>query len=148
MYDARDFATYKSKWYKKLDEHRMKATIALSYYNEEIDDDIEEDIELPIKFDVCLLCDGKGSHVNPSIDSHGISAEEWNRDWDDESRDMYMSGSYDVSCYECKGKRVIPTIDDSNLNETEKKHYEILQNNIEDDLKFARISYAERMMGA
>lgn len=49
----------------------------------------------------CGLCNGRGVHVNPSIDSHGISSEEFAEDPDFFSE--YVNGMYDVSCYECNG---------------------------------------------
>ena len=38
------------------------------------------EIAVPIKKEVCPVCEGHGIHVNPAIDSHGISSEEF---WDD-----------------------------------------------------------------
>jgi hypothetical protein len=55
---------------------------------------------------VCPTCEGEGKHVNPSIDSHGISREEFDEDPDFE--EAYFSGAYDVTCVECKGQRVVP----------------------------------------
>jgi hypothetical protein len=112
--DHRDFAALKSKWWKSIDTGRMKATLVLP-----CDDECEcggglceEEIEVPIKFEVCPTCEGKGKHVNPSIDAHGITADEWDSDWSYEDRENYMSGFYDVSCYECGGDRVVPEINE------------------------------------
>lgn len=59
----------------------------------------EKEIELPTVWEICTRCRGNGTHVNPSIDGHGISEDEWNGpDWDEESRETYMSGGYDVRC--------------------------------------------------
>lgn len=58
------------------------------------------------KFAVCPTCEGAGKHVNPSIDAHGIGADEFNEDPD--FADAYFSGAYDVACVECKGLRVVP----------------------------------------
>ena len=49
-----------------------------------------EEIELPVKMAVCPRCDGKGTHVNPAIDGHGISPEEF-RD-DPEFGEAYFRG--------------------------------------------------------
>lgn len=76
----------------------------------------EEEISLPGKYEVCSSCLGEGTHVNPNIDGHGITAEEWEQDWDDESRDMYFSGGYDVTCYQCQGQRVTLDIDEDWIN--------------------------------
>jgi hypothetical protein len=75
--------------------------------------DHEETVELPAKYEVCGRCRGKGTHSNPSIDGNGISAEEfYGPDWDDESREMYLTGGYDVTCHECDGKRVVLVLDE------------------------------------
>jgi len=76
------------------------------------DGDEEATVDAPGRFEVCGRCNGHGTHVNPNIDGHGITMEEWwGPDWDDESREMYMSGGYDVACHECGGTRVVPIID-------------------------------------
>lgn len=85
------------------------AKIEFTEYRDDGDEIVHE---LPAKFEVCPRCRGEGSHVNPSIDGHGITGEEWNGpDWDDDSREMYMSGGYDVPCHRCGGKRVIAVLD-------------------------------------
>lgn len=71
----------------RLDEHRMVLVC--------LEGD-EAEFEVPAVYQVCETCDGKGSHVNPSIDAHGITAEEWSEEWDDESRQGYLAGDYDV----------------------------------------------------
>lgn len=74
------------------------------------DGDDEDKLFLPFKFEyaVCGTCDGRGTHVNPSIDAHGISSDEF--DDDPDFRENYFNGMYDVTCYECYGKRVVPNI--------------------------------------
>lgn len=60
---------------------------------------LEKEIALPAHYEICSRCKGEGTHTNPSIDGNGITSEEWNGpDWDDEEREMYMSGGYDVAC--------------------------------------------------
>lgn len=58
------------------------------------------------QFAVCPTCEGRGSHVNPSIDSQGLSAEDFAEDPDFE--EAYFSGAYDMPCSECHGQRVVP----------------------------------------
>jgi len=106
-----------------IDENRMVMKIEL------IDDEgWEYEAELPVTYEVCDRCRGKGSHVNPSIDGHGITAEEWHGpDWDDESREMYLTGGYDVPCEECDGKRVVPVVDEKKCNpETLERYHDYL----------------------
>ena len=57
------------------------------------------------QFAVCPTCDGNGTHVNPSIDAHGLSREDF--DGDPDFEESYFAGDYDVSCAECGGQRVV-----------------------------------------
>lgn len=107
--DHRDVVANLENWYKSLDKKRMIAIVELCD-----EDYVEEEYEVPFKFEVCGTCEGKGSHVNPSIDSHGITQDEW-AEWDDEEREGYFSGMYDVTCYECDGERVVPCPDYSRM---------------------------------
>ena len=66
---------------------------------------------------VCPLCDGKGRHVNPSIDSQGLTREDF--DDDPDFREDYFSGMYDQECNECHGKRVVPIPDKRDLKAKE-----------------------------
>lgn len=68
--------------------------------------------DLPARYEVCWRCGGEGSHVNPNVDGHGITADEWANEWDEDQRETYMSGGYDVSCEECGGARVTLALDD------------------------------------
>jgi hypothetical protein len=90
------------------DDHRVRggqlAGRECVLYN---DDDSET--VLPTRNEVCPTCEGEGTHVNPSVDSHGISAEEFAEDPD--FADEYFRGMYDVACYECGGKRVVRVVD-------------------------------------
>ncbi len=60
--------------------------------------------ELPAKFEVCPTCDGKGTHVNPSIDAGGYDPDE-----DDEIDDY--AHTYEQTCGTCDGKRVVLEVD-------------------------------------
>lgn len=66
-------------------------------------------------FAVCPTCEGRGSHVNPSIDSQGLSAEDFDEDPD--FREDYFSGAYDVPCAECRGNRVVPQCADDSCSD-------------------------------
>jgi hypothetical protein len=143
--DARDRAAMTGRWYESFDQDRM--TVEVLLYNEDADDDADEEFlaEFPVEFEVCTLCNGKGSHVNPGIDAHGISADEF---YDDPGfAEDYFSGMYDVSCYECKGLRVIPEIAEKRLTDEQKKNYGILQDKLRDDAMYAAECAAERRMG-
>jgi hypothetical protein len=98
-----------------------------------------EPVEIPLRFEVCPVCDGKGKHVNPSIDSHGISADEFAEDPD--FARAYFRGRYDVPCNGCGGRRVVPM---PLLEEDQKR----LQRWQDAEIAFYRECEMERMMGA
>lgn len=57
------------------------------------------------KWVVCPSCEGEGRYVNPAIDSQGLTVEDLA---DDEFREDYFAGAYDLQCSECHGDRVVP----------------------------------------
>ena len=71
----------------------------------------EEFGQVPTKNIVCPSCDGEGSYVNPAIDGHGISADEFYYEWGDEEQEMYLTGGYDVTCDVCLGRNVVTVLD-------------------------------------
>jgi len=97
MSDYRDTA-HLNVWWKSYNEDILQAEAKEGIFDEDV---------IAFEFIVCPTCRGKGSYVNPSIDSHGITSDEWN-EWEPEERSDYMSGAYDVICGCCGGKRVVP----------------------------------------
>lgn len=79
----------------------MKEELWLTRYS---DEEGETRVVIPSKFEVCDRCEGKGTHVNPSVDGNGLSREDF--DADPDFAEDYFSGAYDVSCEDCGGKRV------------------------------------------
>ena len=122
-----------------VDENKMKAVIEV--YDEDTDESTE--LEVPIVMEVCSTCDGRGKHVNPSIDSGGISADDFAEDPD--FAEEYRRGAYDVTCYECAGKRVVPVLDEDRLPPEIRKN---LREKAEADESYRRECEAERRMGA
>lgn len=122
-----------------FDEKAMTLSIVV-----ENDEGEEETLTVKAAFDVCSLCRGKGTHVNPSIDAHGITCEEF--DDDPDFREEYMSGAYDVHCYECGGKRVVPVPGDDlasaflSLNDkaTLERFMKVLKERVQDRRERAR----------
>lgn len=138
--DSRDAEAEFGSSYDSFDESKMTLTYTL------LDDDGEEyEAVFPAKYEVCGLCEGRGKHVNPSIDAHGISAEEFYDDPD--FAESYMSGMYDVCCYRCGGKRVEPVIDNSILNAEQKKWLKDLEEKLKSDADYRREVEYERRMG-
>jgi len=102
------------RWWKRIDERRMVAIVLV-----EGEDVCESEVEIPIEFGVCATCEGKGKHVNPAIDAHGITEDEWGQ-WSSDEQEDYLSGGYDVECHECAGRRVEPIPDEARMTDEQK----------------------------
>lgn len=61
-------------------------------------------IEVATKFEVCDMCTGHGTVVNPSIDAGGLSYDDFYED--PEFADNYVNGQFDTTCPRCNGLRV------------------------------------------
>lgn len=92
MYDARETGLIKPPTFSTWSE-----------------DDQETVHTLPTKLAVCHICQGTGTHVNPSIDRHGLTAEDFREDPD--FAESYFSGVYDQTCNGCGGRNVVPVLD-------------------------------------
>lgn len=59
---------------------------------------------------ICDKCRGEGKHDHPAF-SNGITSDEWN-DWNEDEREDYLEGRYDVPCDDCggKGRQQIPIV--------------------------------------
>jgi hypothetical protein len=105
--DSRVRAGNRPKAFSRIDPGRMVGIFTW----DNPDTEESEDLELPFKFEVCSICDGTGTHVNPSIDAHGLTREDFEED--PEFEEDYRSGRYDVPCYNCNGANVEPVLDES-----------------------------------
>jgi hypothetical protein len=156
MYDIREDQSL--KWWSSINEKEMKAThkaLSLEYIEDFFEEGSEEFtwainncnedgyICFPIQFVVCFVCYGKGNHVNPSVDSHGITGEEFENEWSWEERELYMNGGYNVTCYLCNGKRVVPELNE-NVPECIKKMFHEYE---QEEASYQRVCRYERMMG-
>ncbi len=103
----------------------------------------EIEISIPAKFALCPRFRGVGSHVNPAIDGHGLSREDFDQDPDFE--EAYFRGDYDVACHRCGGRKVIAVPDWAKLSEEEKKAWKIQERDLAD---MAAEEAAERRAGA
>lgn len=128
-----------------LKMNESNQTVEVSYITEDGD---EITVDLPAKYDVCPTCNGKGKHVNPSIDAGGLSQDDFYEDPDFE--EAYRSGRYDVFCYECKGVRVVPVIDEDacKLDPELQEHLDAYWDSCHKDVEYDAICRAERIMGA
>lgn len=121
------------QWYSEFNPDRMLITF----------EGPDGEIDVPAKWEVCGTCDGKGSHVNPSIDSHGLSREDFDEDPD--FAEAYWRGDYDQPCVECKGRTTVPAVDLDRCSETERRQVEEA---IEAHYSYLAECEAERRMGA
>jgi hypothetical protein len=70
------------------------------------DDGGSEDVWLPMKYEVCGRCEGKGVH---DCWDGGMTGDEMAEQGPDFYED-YMGGMYDKQCDECKGERVVAVV--------------------------------------
>jgi hypothetical protein len=64
---------------------------------------------IPARFEVCPTCEGSGTVDHPAF-SNGITGSEW-AEWDQDEREDYLRGRYDVPCGQCNGQRVVEVPD-------------------------------------
>lgn len=121
-------------WFNSFDEKAMTVNVG----------EEDEGQNIPVRYEVCGTCDGKGSHVNPSIDAdHGITREEFDEDPD--FKESYFRGDYDQPCNECGGRRVAPVVDTDRATPAQVQYVESW---IQDMVNYAAECAAERRMGA
>ena len=101
--DRRDRAD-SYRWWDQISQDRRKVTLRFGYPDEDLEE--VEQKWYHIEWIVCSLCEGRGEYVNPSIDSHGLSREDF--DEDPEFRSDYFRGVYNMPCELCKGRAVEP----------------------------------------
>jgi hypothetical protein len=80
---------------------------------------------LPHKWGVCDVCNGNGTHVNPSIDCGGLTAKDFARDPD--FAEAYGRGEYDQPCNKCGGRTTVPVPDFGRISDEDRKVYEAQQ---------------------
>jgi hypothetical protein len=105
-------------YYPRMTKHTD--TVEIFFYDSEGE---EVTLDVPFKWEICDRCDGKGQHDNPAF-SDGISGEEWNNEWDDEERESYMRGAYDVRCENDCDNGKVRSPDLTGLTEEQRKDYE------------------------
>ncbi len=101
------------------------------------------EMELPTTWAVCSVCRGAGTHVNPSIDSGGLSAE--HLDDDPDFAEDYFGGVYDVPCNRCGGRTTERVVGLEALTKTERELY---TRQLRDDADCRAMQLAEIAAGA
>ncbi len=91
----------------------------------EDEDGCEVEHKLPSMMEVCDECGGHTYVLCEGMRGHAYSTEEFNESFDDEEQAEYFryGGMYDVVCHVCKGKNVVPVVDESMLDANQKKLY-------------------------
>lgn len=102
----------------------------------------DNELGMPAKRIVCPLCNGKGSHVNPSIDSHGLTREDF--DDDPDFAENYFSGMYDVPCYRCNGRNVCLVVDEEKCDKHLLAYFRRVE---EDERQYNAMCASELRMG-
>jgi len=125
------------RWWTSI--NGLKATTVLPSEGPNYGEMVETEMEVDIIFVVCSMCSGKGTTVNPSIDSHGLSREDFEEDPD--FAESYFRGEYDIPCPLCLGTRVTPEPTDEKI----KLAIALIESEEEEYQATVR---AERMMGA
>jgi hypothetical protein len=113
--DARD-----QKEIKKYEALRLPLEVLEVECNEDDNPSGDVFMRVPIKYEVCDTCSGRGRHVDPAIDSCGLTQSDF--DEDPGFKENYFGGMYDVDCYGCGGKRVMPVVDEATC-----KHPSVLE---------------------
>lgn len=142
--DPRSRAARRNRHFTVESETRSTCVVSLgetlleACHDEEIE--VEEQFECSVEREVCSLCDGLGTVVNPEIDASGLTREDFDDDPDFE-RD-YHAGVFDITCPECRGNKVVavPKLPDAVRR--------VLTQLIEDDAEYDALCAAERRMGA
>lgn len=98
---------------------------------------------LPHRWEVCPVCDGRGSHVNPAIDCNGLSSEDFADDPDFEEE--YFSGRYDMTCNRCGGRTTVPVVDEARLTHRQKRALTLYRARSMREAKYERDAYLERL---
>lgn len=129
--DARDMAAAVGRWWKSVDG--FKATPESYIF------DGGGPPTVDVRFEVCGVCGGSGKYVNPSIDAHGLTREDFEADPD--FREEYFSGTYDMTCAQCGGQHVIPVPTNPAIRTQVAEWYQSMRDG-------AVESAAEREMGA
>ena len=102
---------------------------------------------MPSDIVVCPRCNGRGRHVNPSIDGDGFTGEEW-AEMDEDFKESYWNGHFDVVCSVCNGLRITAKIATDQLNA---EQWELLyeqERNEADMADMIATQKAEMAMGA
>ena len=126
-----------SRWWTLINS--FTATSEDSHYDSNENVVIKAGEGIPVRFVVCNVCQGRGTYVNPAIDSHGLTRDDF--DADPDFYEDYRAGVYNIRCEGCEGRATIPV-------PTNEMHVNALSATQEGIDEVDAIYEAERRMGA
>ncbi len=93
---------------------------------------------LPSMWAICECCGGSGHVENPAF-SNGFTSEEFYETFDDEeSREDYFAGAYDVVCDDCNGSGKVQVIDVASCTFAQKRVAAMARKEAREEAKYAR----------
>ncbi len=122
----------------------MSDTIELTWENDEGE---EVTHSFPAKMEVCPECEGHGFTLREGLRGESYTASEFYEAFEEpEDREEYFryGGKYDQVCDCCKGKNVVPVVNEERLSEEQKKLYAEYEKWEEDNARYDAESRAER----
>ena len=75
----------------------------------------------PMKWVICSHCNGNAKVEHPAF-SNGITSSEW-AEWDQDERESYFAGHYDVRCEPCGATGKVEVPDVSRMTFAQKREY-------------------------
>src|SRR3990167_1319759 len=101
---------------------------------------VEIQLQLPAKYVVCLRCQGRGTHVNPAIDEHGICEDEWSGpSWSEDEKKAYLNSWYDITCLKCSGMRVTLEVDEAVAEERDPAILKLYHEKQREDAEYGQL---------
>ena len=143
-HDARFEALRAGDTFERVFLDRMIGVIRWTSYDDE-GEEMDRAIEVPLRWEVCPLCNGRGSHVDPNIDAGGLTREDFYDDPD--FAESYHSGFYDVACYKCNGRTTTPVIDYNGLSPDKAELVKDFEETRAESLRPCPWEESERRMG-
>lgn len=132
----------------------MSDTIEVKFERDNEDGETIDEVvyTFPAKNEVCWDCEGHGYVLTPGMRDYAYTSSDEEMH-DPEFREEYFKrgGIYDVQCPTCKGRNVVPAVDESRLSDEQKKQYAEYQEHEEAqaqaDAEYEAESRMERLMG-
>jgi hypothetical protein len=101
--DKRENA-HEGRWWAGI--NGFTATSRDAHYDNDENVVLRAGESVPVRFKVCGVCDGRGEYVNPAIDAHGLTRDDF--DADPDFYEDYRSGVYNIRCEGCEGRATVP----------------------------------------